>query len=107
MADVTETTEVRALVVVDFTESDMPYSFGTTHRSSLPEVEDAEVATVELAGRVQDDVLEELWGPPWPECPQHGHPAGPALAGQVAAWTCPTDHRAIGRVGSLGSRTDQ
>ena len=101
LADMARTTTVTESIVVDFTEPDLQYSFGTRHRMSLLWYEDVERATAELADRIQDDVLEELWGPVWPECPGHRHPCAAELIDEVAVWACPSTHEIVARVGSL------
>ena len=105
LADLSRTTTIRTPVSVDFTEQGFPYSFGTRHQSWLPRVEDAELATVELADRLQEDVLEELWGRPWPMCPGHPHPCAPALVDEVAVWRCPDDDMVVERIGGLNPTT--
>src|SRR5947209_2356678 len=77
LAALARTTDIAVAITVDFTEPELQYSYGTTHQSALPGTDDAESAAAELADRVQDDVLDELWGPPWPACPGHSHPAAP------------------------------
>jgi hypothetical protein len=41
-----------------------------------------------FAERVQDDVIDEVWGA-WPPCPRHGHPLQVTSEGHRAAWVCP------------------
>lgn len=106
MADVTGTTELRPDVVVDFTDpSDLQYWYksehGGSHGASLGRDEDEESATVRLADLVQDDVLDELWGPAWPICPGHSHPAQPALDDDQATWVCPRSQHPLARIGTL------
>ena len=110
-------------VTVDFTASfdaagrlevevndgtDLPYFFEVQgrfgwHRSTLVATEEAEEATVHLADRFQDDVLDALWGPAWPECEGHAHPAVPRLEDEVASWCCPASGLVLCRIGEFGS----
>ena len=59
-----------------------------------------------VADRVQEWVIEELWGRAptnWPPCPQHPdtHPLTPAATRGLAEWVCPTDGTAVVPVGDL------
>lgn len=49
-------------------------------------------AVAELAGQLQDSVLESTGGAPAPRCPVagHGHPAVAEVVGGTACWTCPS-----------------
>ena len=70
-------------VEIDFTDpDDLAYLFqegASVHRSSLWLTDDEEEACLHLAEKLQDDILELLWGPVWPQCPGHTHPAAPRL----------------------------
>jgi hypothetical protein len=101
ISDVTATTDLRPDIAVDFTEPETQYRFENRHWSSLPEAENEEVAAAALADRVQDDVLDELWGSAWPDCPGHPHPANPVLLNEKAVWSCPADARPICAIGEL------
>lgn len=95
-----------AEVLVDVTDPDeIQYRFlrrdGTGHGSRLPAHEDIEAVTAELARPFQEDILESLWGPAWPVCPGHPHPAEPDLREGLAVWRCPTTTEVVGRIGSL------
>src|SRR5204863_2751885 len=69
--------------------------------------EDPEEAAVQLADHVQDDVLEELWGPAWPRCPQgHAHPAKAALVAGRGGWICPEPAPVVLAIG-IGSLADR
>jgi hypothetical protein len=106
MSDLTKTTELRPEVAVDFSDPDeLHYRYrsegGGSHGASLAWEDDEESATVRLADLVQDDVLEDLWGPTWPTCPSHSHPAQPTLHGGQATWVCPSADRALAIIGTL------
>jgi hypothetical protein len=106
MADLTSTTNLRPAVVVDFTDPDgAQYRFwgegGGEYGRDLGWVDDEESAAVRLADRVQEDALEELWGPPWPTCPGHTHPALATLQEGRGTWVCPRSHRRLAVIGSL------
>ena len=106
MADLATATSLVPEVVVDFTDPDeFEYTFvdpdGSQHGTTLVPLEDVEAATVRLADPFQEDVLEMLWGPAWPSCPGHLHPAEPLLLDGHAVWRCPTTDAEIGRIGSL------
>ena len=107
MSDLTGTTDLRPEVVVDFTDPDLQYwcrpGDGSSHGSSLILDDDEEAATVTLAGLVQDDALEELWGATWPICTGHSHPAKAALQDGRATWVCPRSHRPLAVIGTLCS----
>jgi hypothetical protein len=107
MSDLTSTTELRPNVAVDFTDpSELHYWYhsesGGSHGRSLGSDDDEESATVILAGLVQDDALEDLWGPTWPICPGHSHPAEPTLHDGRATWVCPRSRHALAIIGTLG-----
>ncbi|MEU7484843.1 hypothetical protein [Streptomyces sp. NPDC042319] len=53
-------------------------------------MDEAEAVTL-LADQLQDAVLEETGGAPYPPCPNHshGHPAVARTVNGVAGWTCP------------------
>lgn len=106
MADLTRTTELRPDVVVDFRDpSDLQYWYksegGGSHGAALGRDEDEEVATVRLADLIQDDALDELWGPAWPICPGHSHPAQPTLRRDRATWVCPRSRHPLAIIGML------
>lgn len=106
MADLTGTTELRPDVVVDFTDpSDLQYWYrsecGGSHGAALGEDVDAESATVRVADLIQDDALDELWGPAWPICPGHSHPAQPTLHDDHATWVCPRSRHPLAIIGTL------
>ena len=92
-------------VVVDLTDPEnLPYSFidGTCfHRSSLWWGEDEEEATVHLAFPLQDDILDWLWGPVWPPCRGHPHPAEAQIVAGKAVWVCPRTGETLAAIGSL------
>jgi hypothetical protein len=105
-ADLATATNITPEVIVDFTDPDeCQYAFvnpdGSEHRTMLAFFEDVEGATAELADPFQEDVLEMLWGPAWPSCPGHLHPAEPLLVNGLAVWRCPTTEAVVGRIGSL------
>lgn len=107
MADLASATSLAPDVRVDFTDpGDDQYAFidpdGSSHGTMLIPFEDVEAATVQLADPFQEDVLEMLWGPAWPSCPGHLHPAEPLLLNGLAVWQCPTTGALVGRIGSLG-----
>lgn len=59
-----------------------------------------------VADRVQEWVIEELWGRAptnWPPCPQHPdtHPLTPVTTRSLAEWVCPTHGTAVAPVGGL------
>ncbi|NIH67920.1 hypothetical protein [Modestobacter marinus] len=69
-------------------------------RLTLPE----EIADV--ADRVQDWTIEELWGiapTNWPRCPRHpdSHPLQARVRDAAAWWVCPRDDVPVSLVGSL------
>lgn len=60
---------------------------------------------VEVADRVQDDIIEQLWpahATNWPACPAHPrtHPMRPAVVDGHAVWAC-IDGTVYARIGSL------
>lgn len=106
MTDLTCTTELRPDVAVDFTDpTELPYSYkseeGGSRGAFLSGDEDEETATVTLADLIQDDVLDDLWGPVWPICPGHNHPAQATLQDDQATWVCPRTRRALAVIGTL------
>ena len=92
-------------MAVDFTDpEDLPYLFTdslSVHRTWLPWADDEEEATVQLADRLQDDVLDELWGQAWPACRGHEHPARPCAIDGKAVWVCPTTGDILWAIGSV------
>ena len=107
MADLAKMTKIAPEVRVDFTDpDDCQYTFvhpnGSSHGTVLMPLEDVEAATVELAKPFQEDVLEMLWGPAWPPCPAHPHPAEPAPLDGQAVWRCPTTEVVVAQIGRLG-----
>lgn len=90
------------------TTDDLQYTFvghdGSSHRALLPDYDDEEEATAVLADHFQGDVLEMLWGPVWPACPNHNHPATPVLRDGVAVWRCPSTDHVLARIGELARR---
>jgi hypothetical protein len=106
MTDLTETTDLRPSVIVDFTDpGEVQYWYhpgdSSCHGSSLYLDDDEESATVTLAELIQDDVLEDLWGPTWPVCPGHSHPAEPTLQDGQATWVCPRSYHRLATIGTL------
>ena len=76
---------------------------GVAVTSGRPRVEQV----AEVADRVQEWAVEELWGQAptnWPRCPRHpdSHPLEARLRGGAAWWTCPRDDVAVSEVGDLG-----
>jgi hypothetical protein len=55
------------------------------------------------ADKVQEWVLDELWGRPWPECPRHpaSHPMEARATEVAAVWFCPVDGSDVRVIGSL------
>ncbi len=92
-------------IEIDFTDPhDLPYLFregASVHRSSLWLTDDEEEATLDLAEKLQDDILDMLWGPVWPQCRRHTHPAVPRLVHGNAVWGCPTTGVTLAAIGSL------
>lgn len=92
-----------ALRLSDGDEGDMPVpGDGVTVRLGYPDgssvtvflaadLDDAR-AVAELAGQLQDSVLEFTGGTPAPRCPVagHGHPAVAEVVDGTACWTCPS-----------------
>jgi hypothetical protein len=72
--------------------SEFPYRFvapdGSWHERDVPDVDDPELAAVELVDRLQDDVIE-TWQLAWPRCSTHQHPMVPRLLERIAVWVCP------------------
>lgn len=106
MSDVIGTTHLRPVVAVDFTDpNELHYWYqsegGSSHGASLGRDDDEESATVRLADLIQDDALEDLWGPTWPTCPGHSHPARPSLHDGRATWVCPRSRQALAIIGTL------
>lgn len=61
----------------------------------------------EVAGRVQEWAIEELWRDSrtnWPPCPRHpaSHPMRAQVCHGVAVWQCPADDVDVVPVGRLG-----
>jgi hypothetical protein len=94
-------------ITVRFDGSDTPYCFvgpdGAIHGRDLPATADVELATVKLADRLQDDVIE-TWLKVWPSCPGHEHPMGASLVDGRAQWVCPDSGTAIRAVGGDSGR---
>lgn len=107
MSDLTSTTDLRPSVVVDLRDTEgLHYRFraeGSSgiHGAGLGWYDDEEPATVRLADLVQEDALEELWGPSWPGCPGHSHPAEPTILDGRATWVCPRSRLALAIIGTL------
>lgn len=108
MADVTATTALRPLVIIDFTEPDeLPFTYKpspaekSTSKWRLQGHRAEEEATAELANLLQDEVLDELFGPAWPACPGHPHPAQPKVVDGSAVWACPKAISIVARIGQL------
>lgn len=106
MSDLTCTTGLNPDVVVNFTDpDDLHYWYragdGSSHGRSLYWEDNEETATVTVADLVQDDALEQLWGPTWPNCPGHNHPAQAALHEGQASWVCPRSRQPLSRIGNL------
>jgi hypothetical protein len=106
MADLMSTTELRPDVAVDFTDpGELHYWYhsegGGSHGASLGSDDDEESATVRLADLIQDDALDDLWGPAWPICPGHSHPAHPTLHDDRATWVCPRSRQTLAIIGNL------
>ena len=104
LADLTGTSELRPRVAVDFTDpSELQYWYksegGGSHGALLRWTEDEETATVRLADLVQDDALDDLWGPVWPVCPGHTHPAQATLHDDRATWVCPRSRHVVALIG--------
>jgi hypothetical protein len=61
----------------------------------------------QVAGMVQDWVVEELWGAEqgtnWPPCPHHpgAHPLQAAVRDGAARWACPLEGTEVAVVGAL------
>ena len=53
---------------------------------------------------IQQEVLEVLWGDPWPPCPEHTHPLVPREVEDWIAWCCPRSGQPWFRLGTLGSQ---
>ena len=68
---------------------------------------DPTLPLAELASRVQDWAVEDLWTrrlpTNWPPCPEHPgtHPLSAAPLGDRAVWRCPSSGTEIAEVGSL------
>ena len=108
MSDLMGTTDLRPQVAVDFTDpSELPYLYrsedGGSHGASLQWDADEECATMRLADLVQDDALDDLWGPAWPTCPGHDHPPQATIHDGRATWVCPRSGHALAIIGNLVS----
>jgi hypothetical protein len=105
LRDLHATTSQRPDISINLQADELPYRYETRHASSLrgpaAGADEEEAVVVEVAALVQDDVLEDLWGPVWPRCPGHQHPADPGLHDGRAAWVCPTSGRPVAVVGDL------
>ena len=75
-------------------------SSGSGSDDHLSGADDLDDAVLDVAGTVQDLVIEEVHGV-WPACPGHWHPMapGPTTAGPV--WCCPDDQRIAIPIGRL------
>lgn len=60
--------------------------------------------TVEVAGFMQDEVMEDLHGV-WPECSEHGNGLHPTLSVDRAEWVCRTGAHAVADIGQLSARS--
>jgi hypothetical protein len=58
-------------------------------------------ALASFTERVQDAVIDELWGA-WPPCPDHGHPLEVITEADRVTWVCPTGGIRSMDVGELG-----
>ncbi|WP_026424080.1 hypothetical protein [Actinokineospora inagensis] len=61
-----------------------------------PLITDTETAVTELAGQIQDHVIESTGGLALPRCPGHQHPMTARVDNGTAYWLCPanpTHHR--------------
>ena len=67
----------------------------------LPEPDGLTDATVHIADKVQDEVMEELCTT-WPSCPGHGPPLSIDDSEGVASWVCPAGPGVRIEVGTLG-----
>jgi hypothetical protein len=73
----------------------------------IVEGNDRSAQVVELADRVQEWAVEELWSarrsPVWPTCPEHpdSHPLKPVESDGRAVWICPTSSNVVAMIGSL------
>ncbi|SDP15080.1 hypothetical protein SAMN05660199_03288 [Klenkia soli] len=63
-------------------------------------LDDAEEAAAELAGVLQDYVIEELPGA-WPVCEGHAHPMQSDRTEDGAVWRCPVDPAGTTAIGCL------
>lgn len=101
--DLRLTTGLTPRVTIDFTDpGGLPFSFEGRSMSVLSLTTDLEEASVRVADLVQDEILDELWGPAWPECPGHSHPASPRLVGARGSWVCPKTGDIVSLIGHLG-----
>ena len=76
---------------------------GSTTGVYVSRSSDPSSRVVGAADTVQEWVLEELWGRPWPECPRHpgSHPMEARASDSDAMWCCPADEKPVRAVGSL------
>lgn len=75
---------------------------GTGTVLGLPDVpDDPEEAVRDIAERVQDEVVMELFAA-WPPCPDHAHPLEPVRLAGRASWACLATGRSVAPVGELG-----
>ena len=71
---------------------------GSPYLERFPQVDEAAVAFADL---MQSVVLNEMFGPPWPVCPGHPHPATAELIRGEAMWVCPNLGGVVVAIGHL------
>ena len=75
-------------------------SSGSGSDDHLGGADDLDDAVLDVAGTVQDLVIEEVHGA-WPTCPGHWHPMQPGPSTDGAVWHCPDDDRVAVPIGRL------
>lgn len=64
-------------------------SDGARGYAALSGVTPDDAARTEFVEQIQEVILENSSGYPWPKCPGHAHPMSPIVRGEAVEWRCP------------------
>ena len=101
MSDIERTTDLRPKVVVNDLDEAVCISFNGNFTSPSVMAWDNPEALAEVAGYLQEHVMEALWRT-WPECPDHDFGLSPQVKKGGAVWWCRPREHAVAVVGHLG-----